>query len=237
MSEDDRTYTDEEFALVLRRAAELAGESGGDLSLDDMRAIAEEVGIEPALIERAVHRGLWREGARSLVARQLSAFFPVTLTKERAAHLLTVISAVTGQQGVADATASGLVWRGGRLERIVVTAHNEAAGCRVEVSLHRAPLLLRTGLVGVLAGWATAGLNEPMTLGGLIASVVVGLGVAAAPWAFLASRARRRMDALTDAIGRTMAEMREPPGLVSGSSEPNGPQDAASGADPDGTAR
>ena len=58
MSDDKKTYTDEEFALVLQEAAELARKSDGELSLDDMKAIAEEAGLDPALIERAARSGI-----------------------------------------------------------------------------------------------------------------------------------------------------------------------------------
>lgn len=59
MSDGSRRFTDQEVALVLRRASELdeAGPSeasGGGLSLEDLRDIAREVGISPQAIARVV---------------------------------------------------------------------------------------------------------------------------------------------------------------------------------------
>lgn len=232
MSEDNKTYTDEEFALILQKAAELAGESDAELSLDDMKAAAEEAGLDPALIERAARSGVpVHRAAGGLVKRRLSTSFPITLTQERTTHLLTVIRAAMEQQGAGEATSSGLVWRGRHWGRIAVTAHNEGVGCRVRVSLNRSLILIRSGLLGVLAGWMTAGLNEPITFGVFIASVAVGLGVTLGPLAATAKSARRRMDALMKTIGRTMAEMHPPPGSLEEESEPDGAHGASGSAE------
>ena len=237
MSDDKKTYTDEEFALVLQKAAELARESDAELSLDDMKAIAEEAGLDPVLVERAARSGILVDRpAGGLVKRRLSAFFPITLTKERTTHLLTVIRAATEQQGVGEATSSGLVWRSSHWGNIVVTAHNDGAGCRVQLSRNRFSVLVPSGLLGVLAGWMTAGLNEPITFGVFIASVAVGLGVTFGPWAVTAKRARRRMDALLETIARTMTEMRDEPKLSEGESEPDRTNEASVGEEPDGGA-
>lgn len=58
-SDDERRFTDEEFALVLRKAVELQertaerSTSRGGLSLADMQQIAREAGIDPKLIADA----------------------------------------------------------------------------------------------------------------------------------------------------------------------------------------
>ena len=59
ISEDRRSYTDQEFAVILSKASELAGTSDtadfhqGGHSLAEMKAIAAELGLDPVLIERA----------------------------------------------------------------------------------------------------------------------------------------------------------------------------------------
>jgi hypothetical protein len=59
MSDDQRVYSDEEFALVLRKATELASRaeprtpSSAGLTLTEMKAAAAQVGLDPALVERA----------------------------------------------------------------------------------------------------------------------------------------------------------------------------------------
>ena len=53
----ERRYTDDEVALILRRAAELGGETGPSrsegLSLAEIQPVAREVGIDPATVARA----------------------------------------------------------------------------------------------------------------------------------------------------------------------------------------
>ena len=59
MSDDQRIYSDEEFALILRKASELASRAegaasaSGGLTLTEMKAAAAQVGLDPALVERA----------------------------------------------------------------------------------------------------------------------------------------------------------------------------------------
>ena len=58
MSDDQRVYSDEEFALILRKATELARAeprtpSSAGLTLTEMKAAAAQVGLDPALVERA----------------------------------------------------------------------------------------------------------------------------------------------------------------------------------------
>ena len=237
MSDDKKTYTDEEFGLVLQKAAELARESDGDLSLDDMKVIAEEAGLDPALVERAARSGILADHpAGSLVNTRLSATFPITLTKQRTTHLLTVIRAAMEQQGVGEATSSGLVWRSTHWGNIVVTAHNEGAGCRVQLSRNRFAVLLPTGLFGILAGWMTAGLNESITFSVFIASVAVGLGVTFVPWAISAQRARRLMNTLMDTVARTMAGMCDEPDISGSDGGPDRADQASAEEEPDGGA-
>ena len=60
MSGDDeggRRYSDEEFALILRRASEISevgdARPGGGLSLSEIQQIAGEAGIDPTAVARA----------------------------------------------------------------------------------------------------------------------------------------------------------------------------------------
>lgn len=59
MSDDQRIYSDEDFALILRKAAELASQaeapafSSAGLTLTEMKAAAAQVGFDPGLVERA----------------------------------------------------------------------------------------------------------------------------------------------------------------------------------------
>ena len=219
MSVDHKTYTDEEFALVLRKAAELAEESEvsarpvAGLSLEDMKAIAAEAGLDPALIERASHLILSQTGDSNLrpaggglAGRRLTASCPTTMTQERTSHLLSVIRAAMRQQGVGEATSSGLVWSTG--SGIVATIHNERGGSRVEVSVNRLFALIPSGVSGLVSA-LLASVNSNGTPGDAIVSVVIGLTVAIGLWAVLTIRTRKRVVALMDTISRTMTQMGE----------------------------
>ncbi len=233
MSEDDKTYTEEEFGRVLERAEELASGSDGSaepsaqLSLTDMKAAAAEAGPDPALIGRAARltRSSGSLLARSLDWlgwRRLHATFATPLTKERASHVLSSIRAASEQKGEGEATPSGVVWRAG-VGRVAVTMHNEGDGSRVQVSANPSSAFFLGGGLGILGGWVTAGSLEPITMGVFFGSVGVGLAVAVGTWAAITGRAKRRVDVLMDAIGRAMADADDQQRI----------QDRLSGAEPD----
>jgi hypothetical protein len=209
MSEDNKAYTDEEFALILRKAAELASESdasqtsAGELSMDDMKSIAAEAGLDPSLIERAARMVPSQPGGspagrlfRRLFRRRLSAFFSTRLTRERSDHLLAAIRAATGEQGAGETTSSGLAWRG---FSTAVTIHNESDGSRVHATANLIFPAFLAQLLGVMAGWVTIETLGP-------GSLVLGLLVALGTWAPLASRNQKRMEALMETISRAMVE-------------------------------
>ena len=213
MSENKRTYSDEEFGVVLRRAAELArtsdvsqGSATG-LSLDEMKAIAAEAGLDPALVERAA-RLLPSESSGSLLGRffgrrRLSASFPTKLTQDRTTHLLSVIRATT-EWGGGEATASGLIWG---LGGISVTMHNEAGGSRLQVSWTPRLALAIGAVLAWFSGLLVVINSASVTFGVSLGSIVAGLGVGLGTWATFKHRAGKRVDALMDAISRTMAEL------------------------------
>ena len=214
MSKDNRTYTDEEFALILKKAAALASESeasaiaAGELSIDDMKSIAAEAGLDPSLIERATRLvpsqtggSLPRRLFGRLVRRRISLSFPTRLTRTRSDHLLSAIRAATDQQGVGEATSSGLVWRG---LSTAVTAHNKDTESRVQISVDQIYPAFLAQVLGVMAGWLTF---ETLGSGSFLVWLLVALGT----WVPLARRNQKRMDALMETITGAMAEIHELP--------------------------
>jgi hypothetical protein len=215
MTDGERTYTDEEFALVLKKATEMAKGSGGatgrgaEFTLDDMKAIASEAGLDPARVERAA-RMVPQEPSgpylrRWFGRRRLAASFPVPLNQDRSSHVLSVIKATT-EWNAGEATPSGLVW--GALSTSV-TAHNDGSGSRFQVTWSPAVARVVTAMIAG-ASIFIASINAGSLLG-FVVMVGLGLGLATTIWASMAKRGKRRVDQLMDVVSRAMADLMEEP--------------------------
>lgn len=231
ISGEAKKYTDQEFAVILRKASELSRSSDvavhrqDGVSLAEMKAIAEELGMDPILIERAAHlmpAGSTESGLERVlggpVKHRLNAYFSTKLTEERAAHLLSVVRAAAEQQGVGEANASGMSWHSaGEENQILVTAHTEGEGTRVRVVVDRRGGLAIIGTFSLLAtisvgivtlvglealdvgsyvvGWTIMG-------GGLAGSVAAGRAV----WASTSRKIREKVNALMVTVSRTLED-------------------------------
>ncbi len=208
--------------MILAKAAELSAQSASEgdrshgLSLLEMKTIAQEVGLDPELIERAAH--LVPGVARStLMARlfggplssQMDFYAPVRLTPERAEHLLSLVRATLLTQGRGEATASGMSfssWEGGL--KVFVSAHLDGDGTRIRVVVDNRsrlimPLVLAsagTMLVVIVAGGAGSGPGEPATV---LPWLVLGVGFATVTgllWRSIRKTAQRTLRTLDDVI-------------------------------------
>src|SRR5689334_1826213 len=115
MPDRERVYTDEEFALVLRKAAELArsaepGTPSTGLTLAEMKSAAAQAGVDPALVERAA-RMLGANTSTSSIVRLIGGplrhehdvRIAMTLDDESAARLLSAVrisATLAGHQDV-----------------------------------------------------------------------------------------------------------------------------------------
>jgi hypothetical protein len=153
MSDDRRVYSDEEFALILRKTAELAGHaessapSSGGLTLTEMKLAAAQVGYDPALIERAA-RLLSADITASPLERLIGGpvrhkhenRFRTALDDNEAARLLSAVRISAGQSGSYDGHSSsmGMTWHdSGDMEVLSVTARPEEDGTTVSVVVDR----------------------------------------------------------------------------------------------------
>ncbi len=214
ISKEPRVYTEREFALILAKAAELAGSSpsaegrADGLLLDDVKAIAAEVGLDPALVERAAHlvpqvsRGsLLERMAGGPLSSDVDLYFPVEFTQDGAEHLLAVLRSTLGRHGEGEATASGMSWSAGVVH---ASAHREGDGTRVRVVVKNRIRLffpLMFGSMGVVAvillAVLAAGGGEPN-----LVVLAVGLSaVAATVWRSLKRTARDTLDKLDRIVG------------------------------------
>lgn len=225
MSDDQRVYSDEQFALILRKASELAGQgeqatTSDGLTLAEMKAAATQAGFDPALVERAA-RMLSTNARATATERMLGGplrhtmqvSLPLTLDEESASRLLSVVRISAGQSGdyAGHSSGIGLTWHDGDdMEPLHVVARPDSDGTRVSLTVDRRGTLVVTGL---FSGMATFML---LLLGGVlhsevtpavgIATAVLGTGgvlaAARAYWATSTRKVRERMQALAEAIER-----------------------------------
>src|SRR5688572_28613972 len=172
MADDQRVYSDQEFALILRQAAELAsraeppGPSSAGLTLAEMKAAAAQAGLDPALVERAARLLAAKVSASPLerltggpLRHHYEARFPVKLDEHSAARLLSAVRISAGQAGSRDdghSSSMGMTWHdGGETEALRVTARPEEDGTSVSVDLDRRGALAVTAGVSGMAMFFT----------------------------------------------------------------------------------
>ncbi|MEE9207360.1 MAG: hypothetical protein V3U67_03120 [Gemmatimonadota bacterium] len=230
ISEDRKSYTDQEFAVILSKASELARTSDtadhpqGGHSLAEMKAIAAELGLDPVLIEQAARLMPVVSGGSRLervlggpLRHRLDVHFATKLTEARAAHLLSVVRAAVEQQGEGEASSSGMSWNSvGESSQLFVNAHTDGEGTRVLVTVDRRQALVLgavptmfgvvavavVGLVGGEAAGMSAAFGIPLVVGG-VAGV---LALARAAWASTTRSIRQKSNILIDTISRSLAE-------------------------------
>ena len=132
MSNDEqkkRRYSEDEFALILRKASEIqlsdggppGGGTTGGLTLDEIRSIATEAGIDPEAVTRAasIMGALeWDENA-SLVSAifggpskfHLDCEIPGRLPPEEMGRILEHIRRAAEHQGEASEVLGGVEWK------------------------------------------------------------------------------------------------------------------------------
>ena len=124
-----RRYSEEEFALILRKASEIqasggsqpAGAGTGGLTLEEIRSIATEAGIDPEAVTRAasILGALgWKEkgGLAAAIFGGPSKFYldceiPGRLPPEEMGRILEQIRRAAKHQGEASEVLGGVEWK------------------------------------------------------------------------------------------------------------------------------
>ena len=213
----DRRFSDEEVALILRRAAELEGgqtQSGG-LTLAEIRRVAQEAGIHPDLVERAAamlqHQ---RRGAADRVFGGASLYLveqdaPGELPRAAFGDVADAIRRVMGDDGQTKEVLDALEWKSvGTPTVMTVTVRPHDGRTSVRVSANRGVSGMLTyvmsGTGGLLAGAITGAILEPGVAGGLaIMGSAIGAGFLTARtiWSRATARFNDRFARLLDALG------------------------------------
>ncbi len=192
-----------------------------------MKAAAAEVGIDPALVERAA-RLLPASSSASPFERLMGGpvhhdgeiHVPATLDEAGAARLLSAVQLSAGQPGTGHSSAIGMVWHASdEGEPFSVTAQPEEGGTSVVVRLDRRDTMASIQAVaGIgLVGAATAGFvvasQVGLELGAAAAVSGVGgiLALGRLYWASSTRRARERIAGMMDAVGRAVSQSGSPP--------------------------
>jgi hypothetical protein len=232
MAGDQRVYSDEEFALVLRKAAELASQaespaaaSSAGLTLTEMKSAAAQAGLDPALVERAAQM-LAATASTSRLERltggplrhKHDAHVPVKLDENSAALLLSAVritANLAGRRDVGHSSAMGMTWHdGGDLESLSITARPEEDGTAVSVALDR------RGTLGLLAGASGVAMfltvlfgafalypeAPALGVGGMIAGIGGTLAIARGYWTSSTRKVRERISVVTDTIAQTLRQ-------------------------------
>lgn len=227
----ERRYTDQDVTRILQRAAELdtTVESGAlvkGLGLSELREIAQAVGLDPALVERAAAE-LDRTSphsshpffGRGPVSAQ-TRVVPGALGREAIGELIAVVDERVPAQGSVG-EALGLV-RWSAADRtlgyqVAIKPSSHETLIRVEErysdfvrgALHGVPTAygavigLAVGLEGI--GGLVPGLGLCTALG------VAGWGLGRGLWNAILRRSRRRVEALADTLAAEAERLNEGP--------------------------
>jgi hypothetical protein len=231
IADDRRVYSDEEFALILRKAAELAESSttstrsSGGLTLPDMKAAAAQAGIDPHLIERAA-RILTNNAtaAPSLLERvfggraryRAEAQFPLVLDEAGVSQLMSAIRIAVAQPGEGHSSALGLTWHssddGGSV--LSLKAEVDQEGTFLTAGLdRRGTLAIVTGAAGVsgVMAFLFGGTVANELLPGFepvvaLAGVAAVIAVARSYWKSSSRAAKDRLTHVMESLSRFLAQ-------------------------------
>jgi hypothetical protein len=229
VTDTDRHYSDQEVALILRKAAQLdtgaaAPDAGEGLSLAEIERIAREVGIAPDVVARAA--ALISSEVPGTAARIFGgpANFRAeheaggTLPRERYGDVVEAIQRALDKSGKVSEVLDGLEWQTeGETTRVTVAVRPAAGRTRVQILVDRGGsavlAYLPFGLAALIGGAATGAILEPGLGGGiLIMGTALGTGFLAARtiWSAATRRFRRTFASLTDAVNTAVEHHVEP---------------------------
>jgi hypothetical protein len=194
-----RRYSEEEFALILRKASEIqlsdrgsAGEgTAGGLTLDEIRSIAAEAGINPESVTRAasIMGAMEWDEKRSFMSTvfggpskfHLDCEIPGRIPPEEMGRILEQIRRAAEHQGEASEVLGGVEWKTvGDLNAINVNISPRDDSTSVQIVGDRSgagalsfifPMMASAILVGALGGTF-----EPTSAAGIISLVTGTLG-------------------------------------------------------------
>lgn len=226
-----RRFSDDEVARILRTAAELQERSavatraggGGALSLEDLRQVAAEVGIEPRFVEMAADRlhhpveGEESPLAGAPYAWTLHRTVPGEVREEDRDWIVRAIRGVLGQKGEVEDVYGRMEWSfDDGLGPIMVGLSSRDGVTEIDVSARRGGEVGMIHGLGVpfgglagggLIGGLLLGMSGPMILLPMAAMSVVSYGGARWLWKRTGPRWEAKLERLADTVAAAAAEV------------------------------
>lgn len=222
-SDDERRFTEEEFALILRVASESSVETGAaepreGLTLAEIRSIATEAGIDPDKVSRAAAylSSATETTASRLIGgatrHRLEHSVPGTVPPTELGRVIDVARRDLGTQGESREVMGGLEWKGGTSTSSIAVSITPRDGETVlQLSADRTETLagvyagVGIPVAGVIAatlgklvfGESHAGIAAAI-LSGFVPSLIVARGL----WKRSTKKWRSRLLALLHAMAR-----------------------------------
>ena len=176
--------------------------------------IAREIGLEPAVVERAASMLENRMGTRAgwwggPVTYESQVATPEKLSHQQLLELVDVVRSATRHQGEVKEVLGSLEWKTtGELSQIAVTVRAGEDGTAVQILGDRGASAFLTWLFSIAGGFAAGGIVgaivEPTTaLGGvgiMAACGAAGVGLARSLWARTTRTFRRRFTELGERL-------------------------------------
>lgn len=236
-SSKDRKYSEEEFALILRKASDLQESTradadtsnGGGFSLEEIQAIAAEVGIDPAAVARAASvlgAVEWEErsGLGRLLFGETATFHldlevPGRIPTEEMGRVLEDIRRTLEHQGKVSEVLGGVQWKTvGELSAINVNISPRGERTSLQVVGDRsaagaATFIFPMAGAGILVGALGAVFDPGSALG--ITSLVAGLLgggflVSRTLWTRGSRRFRKRLTRLMETLTQSVLAAARP---------------------------
>ena len=220
----EQRFSDDDLRRIFAEAAQsdvhgrVPGGGRHGLGLDDLRAIAQEVGIEPAAVDRAAANLVAARGEQSRAPRTPASFsfsrlvhedavIPRALTSDEMRAIASQVELVLGRRGRLHDAGDWVEWRDSQ-DRLYVGMVRGQGRTRIRaIADHSRELLLGSGLIGVFGAAAlAAALDLPQGRGVVAALLAVAAtyGLIRLFWNWRSGSARGQLAELLEILEDTV---------------------------------
>ncbi|MEJ2542162.1 MAG: hypothetical protein P8188_19735 [Gemmatimonadota bacterium] len=226
---NDRRFTEEEFAQILHAASEIQARrgtpgtalaQGTGTSLEEIQAIAREVGIDPDVVAEAASRLVAaRAGKEGLLTTHylLSDTVPGKLSDDGRVAVLQAIRETSAIHGDGDVSGVGVEWSSPKSDttQFRVSVYDVQGNQEVRVSVDRRGTAILTHfpttMLGFVGGMAVAEAVAPgsawlgagIVLGGMGGGLALGRTI----WRVTERKTRERAERILSSVGAVLRRL------------------------------